>query len=244
MAVGEKEDRLHRNNTLPGVLNEYIGEFVYGGIDGCVTTFAVVAGAFGAGMNSAVIIILGFANLIADGFAMSVGAYLSAKSNQQNYLKHKKTEYWEIENLREVEIQEVVDIYQSKGFEEPLLSQVVEVITRDKDRWVDEMMKYELGMMEDPKSPVKTGLFTFMAFQLVGFIPLLVYVIDSIAPLSINLFLSSCILTGIGFLLIGYMKSYVTNTSHAKGMIETLVLGALAASIAYLVGNILENILN
>ena len=95
------EQKLHSNSAR--FLDKYLGEFVYGGIDGCVTTFAVVAGAVGAGLNSSIIIILGFANLFADGFAMSVGAYLSTKSARQRFNKHKKIEYWEIENMPEME---------------------------------------------------------------------------------------------------------------------------------------------
>ncbi|MBT8229160.1 MAG: VIT1/CCC1 transporter family protein, partial [Bacteroidia bacterium] len=92
-------------------IETYLGEFVYGGIDGCVTTFAVVAGAVGAGLDSIIIIILGFANLLADGFAMSIGAYLSAKSESDNFKKYKEKEYWEIENMRESEVEEVREIF-------------------------------------------------------------------------------------------------------------------------------------
>ncbi|HKK88587.1 MAG TPA: VIT1/CCC1 transporter family protein, partial [Saprospiraceae bacterium] len=84
-----QEDQLHQQNGLLKSFEGYLGEFVYGGIDGCVTTFAVVAGAVGASLESSVIIILGFANLLADGFAMSVGAFLSAKSQKENFYKHK-----------------------------------------------------------------------------------------------------------------------------------------------------------
>ncbi|MEQ9022461.1 MAG: VIT1/CCC1 transporter family protein, partial [Pseudomonadales bacterium] len=82
-------------------IQAYLGEFVYGGIDGSVTTFAVVAGSAGANLESSIVIILGFANLIADGFAMSVGSYLSTKSEKENYEKHKAIEYWEVDNLPE-----------------------------------------------------------------------------------------------------------------------------------------------
>jgi VIT1/CCC1 family predicted Fe2+/Mn2+ transporter len=112
-----KEDRIH-GSKYPWVNNfqDYLGEFVYGGIDGSVTTFAVVAGSAGAALNSEVVIILGFANLIADGFAMSVGSYLSTKSEKENYNKHKKIEYWEVDNLPDKEKEEIRDIYRAKGF--------------------------------------------------------------------------------------------------------------------------------
>jgi len=174
----------HHENQQPGKkgflarFQHYLGEFVYGGIDGSVTTFAVVAGAAGAGLSSSVVIILGFANLIADGFAMSIGAYLSAKSEQENYRKHKKAEYKEIETMPQSERQEVEEIYRNYGFEGPLLQQVVNKITENKDRWVSVMMKEELEMTEDPKSPIAMGAVTFGSFLLMGLIPLLVYVFD------------------------------------------------------------------
>ena len=105
-ATDHRPDQLQNESGLFKRFEKYLGEFVYGGIDGCVTTFAVVAGSVGAGLDSAIIIILGFANLLADGFAMSVGAYLSTKSEQDNYKKHKQTEYWEVEHLPEMEKEE------------------------------------------------------------------------------------------------------------------------------------------
>jgi len=97
------ESEIHLENSRFGKLQTYLREFVYGGIDGAVTTFAVVAGGYGANLDTGILIILGFANLLADGFSMSVGAYLSAKSERDTYDKHEKIEYWEIEHLPEIE---------------------------------------------------------------------------------------------------------------------------------------------
>jgi VIT1/CCC1 family predicted Fe2+/Mn2+ transporter len=172
------ENAVHgEDNVFVQKFQEYLAEFVYGGIDGSVTTFAVVAGSVGAGLDSTVIIILGFANLFADGFAMSIGAYLSSKTDVDNYEKHKAIEYWEVENVPEKEKDEIREIFQRKGFKGKLLEDVVETITDDKDRWVDVMMKEELGLIEENKSPFKIGLITFLSFLLLGFIPLLVYVL-------------------------------------------------------------------
>ena len=107
----DSEKQLHgQTSSFIEKFQDYLGEFVYGGIDGSITTFAVVAGAVGAGLDSSVIIILGFANLFADGFAMSIGAFLAAKSEKENYEKHKKIEYWEVDNLPEKEKEEIRDI--------------------------------------------------------------------------------------------------------------------------------------
>jgi len=238
-----KEEFIHLPNSFLGRHQNYLAEFVYGGIDGSITTFAVVAGAVGAGLDNAIIIILGFANLFADGFSMSIGAYMSAKSEKQNFNKQKAIEYWEVENMPETEREEIRDIYKDKGFEEPLLSQVVEVITKDKDRWVGVMMKDELGLIEDDKSPFQTGLYTFISFLVVGFIPLLVFVADYININISQKFLWASVLTGIGFIIIGFLKSKVTNNSVIKGISETLLLGGLAALVAYFVGDFLEQII-
>ena len=167
MSQEHNENKIHgvTNNGFLNRFQDYLGEFVYGGIDGSVTTFAVVAGAVGASLDSSIIIILGFANLFADGFSMSVGSYLSSKSEIDNFKKHQKIEYWEVENIPEAEREEIRDIYREKGFEGELLEQVVEVITSDKDRWVDVMMKDELSMMETNKSPFAMGAVTFISFH-------------------------------------------------------------------------------
>ena len=130
---------------LSSVRHNYVRDWIYGGIDGAVTTFAIVSGVAGAQLSATIVLILGFANLFADGFAMAVGSYLSNKSEHDNYDKHKRTEYYEIENFPEIEKQEVRDIYRAKGFEGELLEQVVAVITKDKDRWADDMPLSLLG---------------------------------------------------------------------------------------------------
>lgn len=242
-ATPPTEGQLHGKKGLSQRFEAYLGEFVYGGIDGCVTTFAVVAGAVGAGLGSDIILILGFANLLADGFAMSVGAYLSARTEKDNFQKHRQVEYWEVDNLPEVETEEIREIYRQKGFEGALLEQVVEVITSDRDRWVDVMMKEELEMIDTSKSPIKMGLVTYISFIFIGLIPLMTYVWDYIDPIDGNLFLIASILTGVGFAVIGFLKTYVNETTIWKGVLETLSLGAIAAAVAYYVGNVLEQLI-
>lgn len=241
--MDQHEQRLHGESGWMSRFQDYIGEFIYGGIDGSVTTFAVVAGAAGAQLESSVVIILGFANLIADGFAMSVGSYLSTKSEKQNYEKHKRIEYWEVDNIPDKEREEIREIYEAKGFEGELLEQVVDKITEDKDRWVDTMMKDELGMTEETKSPFKMGLVTFISFVIMGFIPLIVYVIDYTGSFEGDLFTYSSVMTFIIFALIGFAKSYVTSTSKIRGIFETLFLGGSAAVLAYFVGDVLEKMI-
>jgi vacuolar iron transporter family protein len=231
-----------KKRRKPEEYQSYLGEFVYGGVDGSVTTFAVVAGAVGANMNSDVILILGFANLFADGFAMSVGAFMSANAELQNYRKYKNQELMEVENWPDAERKELEALYIKKGFKEPLLGQVVDVLSENKTRWVDEIMKNEFELSESGKSPFKIGLVTFMSFLIVGLIPLTVYVFDLLGAGISNPFFWSSTLTGIGFIIIGFLKAHVTQTRLVNGIAETLLLGSLAAAVAYFVGDALEHI--
>jgi len=239
--VEKREDEIHSTKKIFFFSREYIPEFVYGGIDGAITTFAVVAGATGAGLETSVIVILGFANLIADGFSMSVGNYFSSKAQKDNYKKHKALEYWEIENLREKEIEEIREIYEKKGFKGELLEQVVAVIISNKDVWVDTMMKEELEMIDDNKTPVSSATMTFFSFLIIGFIPILAYVFQSWFHIATqDLFLYASLLTGVGLAIVGYFKSIVTEKSIVIGITETLLLGGIAAALSYVVGNVLE----
>ncbi len=238
------ETSIHQQSGFLNKYQDYLGEFVYGGIDGSVTTFAIVAGSVGADLNASVVLILGFANLLADGFSMSVGAFLSAKSELQNFEKHKAIEYWEVENIPEAEREEIRDIYRQKGFEGDLLEKVVDVICSKKEVWVDTMMKEELEMIKNHKSPFKIGLVTYISFILIGLVPLVVYVWDYLFGFSGNVFWMTCGMTGLGFVMIGYLKSFVTETNKWKSMWETIMLGAIAAGVAYYVGDILEKMIN
>jgi len=240
-----QEDHFHETGNGLSRLKDFLTEFVYGSIDGSVTTFAVVAGAAGAELDTKIVLILGFANLIADGFSMSVGNYLSVKSEIDNYRRHEKVEYWEVDNLPEKEKDEIREIYAAKGFEGPLLEEVVRVISNDKDRWVDVMMKEELEMNLPAESPVKTASVTFLSFVVIGFIPLLTYVINFFGSMESNiLFPLSCLFTSFAFILIGYLKSYVNDTNKLKSIIETLLLGGIAATLSYFVGDVLEKLLS
>ncbi len=239
--INPAHDESKRHQTVR--FQNYLGEFVYGGIDGLVTTFAVVAGSAGAGLSMPVVLILGFANLLADGFSMSIGAFLSARSEKQNYLKHRQIEYDEVETVPDIEREEIRDIYRNKGFEGDLLEQVVNVITSNRDRWVDVMMKEELEMIPDTRAPFLVGLMTFISFVMIGLIPLFAYLFEWGPQMDDwGLFTISSILTSLGFIFIGWLKSYATKTSHWRSIFETLALGSAAALVAYLVGDLLEKI--
>jgi vacuolar iron transporter family protein len=238
-----EEDNLHGGSKWVKRFEKYLPEGVYGSIDGIVTTFAVVAGAAGANLGVDVVIILGLANLFADGLSMSIGSYLSKKSEKDNYEKHRRIEEWEIENLPDVERKEIEDIYRAKGFDGAELEMVVNRITSNKKVWLDTMMKDELGLTLEHKSPIKAGLCTFAAFVIAGAIPLVTYVLVFSGSIVIDPFLVSTVVTALTFILIGYLKTYVTQGPLIKSIAETLFLGVTAAIVAYLLGSYLENLL-
>jgi VIT1/CCC1 family predicted Fe2+/Mn2+ transporter len=233
----------HSKNSLMQKFEKYLPEVVYGSIDGLVTTFAVVAGSVGADLTINIILILGMSNLLADGLSMSIGSYLSRKSEQDNYKKHLSIEAWEIENMPETERQEVIDIFKAKGFTGQELQMVVDRITSNKQVWLDTMMKDELGLTPEKKSPYRSGISTFCSFVIAGGIPLIAYVLAYSGDLGINPFYLSSAVTLLAFILIGYIKTYVTRIGLVRSLTETLILGATAATAAYFLGDYLEKVL-
>lgn len=221
-------------------IQDYLAEFVYGGIDGSITTFAVVAGAAGAGIESSVVIILGFANLIADGFSMSVGSYLSNKAEDQGFDKLRRREFARLQENPEAMRSELRNIYARKGLEGALLDQVVAVISSNKEGFIDTIMKEQLEVTKAGRSPISRAFMTFFAFIAIGFVPMATFVADYVRPLPFDLFKGSFVLTGITFIGIGILKSYVNERKLWKGAVETFALGAIAAVLSYYVGAFLK----
>jgi VIT1/CCC1 family predicted Fe2+/Mn2+ transporter len=223
---------------------EYLSELVYGGIDGGVTTFAVVSGATGAGFSTEIILVLGIANLLADGLSMSIGSFLSSRAKRQSYIKQRDLEFKRTISSPEQQIEDVRAIYRSKGFEGKLLNEIVSVIVADPKLWVNEMMKDEIGMIPERRSPAKKALVTYLSFITVGSIPLLAYVAALLrnTPSDI-LFIISCALTLISFILIGSIKASLNKVNRVKAILETVLLGSIAAAVAYFAGSVLESLL-
>jgi VIT1/CCC1 family predicted Fe2+/Mn2+ transporter len=220
-----------------------LGDFVYGATDGAVTTFAVVAGVVGASLSPSIVLILGFANLLADGFSMAVGNYLATKAQREYVEKARKREEWEIDNLVEQEKQEIRDIYANKGFKDELLNEVVRVITSRRKVWVDTMMKEELGLIEDSKRPRDAAVTTFVAFNAIGLIPLLPFVAMFVASSSASpndAFIYSVIFTAAAFFLVGGIKGKIVQKPLLRSGLTTLLVGAIAAAVAYVVGYLLN----
>ncbi len=215
--------------------HSYLGDFVLGAIDGAVTTFAIVAGVAGAQLSNQVAIILGIANLFADGFSMAVSNFLGARAEVQVVDRVRRIEERHIEEVPEGEREEIRQIFAGKGFSGDLLEQIVEVITRDRQRWVDTMITEEFGLQLERPSPWRAGASTFLAFVLAGSIPLVPFAFSFEADLG-SFFRASAALTAATFFLIGAAKGRVVHRSVILSGLETLFVGTLAASLAYLVG--------
>ena len=229
-----------------GPSHSYLRDWVYGAIDGTVTTFAVVAGVMGAGLSTSVILILGVANLLADGFSMAVGNYLGTRAEDEQRQKLRRAEYEHIRHHPLGEREEIRQIFAAKGFEGEDLERAVDTITADVDRWVDTMLIDEHGVSLVGPNPFRAAWATFWAFVLVGAIPLLVFILrlfDSGLELNTAFALSSFV-TGIAFFGVGALKSRFVDQAWWRGGLETLGVGGLAAIIAYLVGALLRGIVS
>lgn len=220
-----------------------IENFVYGAIDGTVTTFAVVAGVVGASLPSSIIVILGLANLFADGFSMAIGNYLAVKTQNEYIAKARKREEWEIDNLIEEEKEEIRQIYAKKGFKEELLEEVVLIITGRRKVWLDTMMREELGLIENKTNPLDNAVNTFVGFNLIGIIPLLPFLFIYALELDLitsSIFLYSALATAISFFLIGSIRGKVVEKPILRSGFNTLLIGGIAAGVSYGVGHFLS----
>ncbi|OGN29041.1 MAG: hypothetical protein A3A33_00075 [Candidatus Yanofskybacteria bacterium RIFCSPLOWO2_01_FULL_49_25] len=214
---------------------EYIGDFVFGANDGIITTFAVVSGAVGAGLSPLVIIMLGLANLIADGISMGLSNFLSLRSRRSFEQRERAREEYEIEKFPDQERQEVSDVVAGWGIPSAHVSSIVDDIVSDKKRWTDFMMREELGIVEDPKDkPITHGFVTFIAFSLVGAMPLIPYLFGIPPHLQ---FMVSIIATAVSLFIVGSLRSLVTNQRWLWAGLEMLIVGSIAASAAFVVGS-------
>ncbi|MFA4814744.1 MAG: VIT1/CCC1 transporter family protein [Candidatus Gracilibacteria bacterium] len=215
-------------------------DFVYGGIDGSVTTFAVVAGVVGAELSTPVILILGFANLFADGFSMATGKYLSDKAELDRISRIKQGEMQSILEEPKEEKEEIREIFHDLGFRGEDLKRAEEVIISNPATWLNFMMNHEFNVIEENIKPLKGALCTFLAFLTIGFIPLLGYTFQSITGGGEkNVFLITCLSTLLALFFVGTVKSRFSNRHWLATGAETVLMGGVAASISYFVGDIL-----
>lgn len=215
-----------------------ISDAVLGGIDGCVTTFAVVSGAVGAGFPSSVAVILGFANLLADGFSMAISNYESNKAQQEYVDSIREMEEHHIDLVPDGEREEIRQIFRNKGFSGEVLESIVETLCDDRKLWVETMLAEEHGIRKDDSSPWISAGVTFAAFVMVGTVPLLPFLATSMQMLQ--QFAISAGLAGVMFFLIGMLKSLFFGQPFFLSGLRTLLTGGTAAGLAYFTGYLLR----
>jgi len=223
-----------RQRLDSGPSHNYLRDWIYGGIDGSVTTLAVVTGVAGAQLSYWVILVLGLANLFADGFSMAASNYLGTKAELDDWRRLEHIEHRHIELEPEGEREEVRQIFERKGFEGNDLERIVELVTSNRERWVQTMLMDEYGLPHSVRSPWVAAVSTFTAFLICGLIPLLPY----LSRTNNSLFVSVA-LTGIVFFAIGSIKSRWSTSSWWYSGLITLLVGGIAASLAYAVGIVL-----
>lgn len=216
----------------------YLRDWVYGGIDGAVTTFAIMAGVVGADLSPQVVLILGAANLLADGFSMAAANYSSTQTEIDEYNFVRSMEERHVHLAPEGEREELRQILQGMGLRNHALAEAVDTITSQHERWIDIMMKEEHGMTPVARSPIKAALMTFLAFLLCGSVPLLPYIFLHGTPTE-----PAIVMTAMVFFAIGSLRSRWSTTKWWRAGLETLVVGLAAAGVAYAVGYLLHTTL-
>ena len=215
----------------------YVRDWVYGGIDGAVTTFAIVAGVVGAQLSSGIILILGLANLLADGFSMAASNYSGTKTEIDDRARLREVERKHIEYAPDGEREELRQILEGKGLSGRALEEAVEAIASNQEVWIDTMLSEEYGLASTLRSPFQSGLATFASFCLCGAVPLIPFLLPFAAP-----FTWATVLTGAVFFAIGTVKSRWSLAPWWRSGLETFAIGMLAAGAAYVVGYLLRGL--
>ena len=222
---------------------QYIKSLIYGGLDGIITTFAVVAGVAGASLSVGIVLILGFANLIADGLSMAIGDYISTRAENEYNRAERTREIWEIENYPEGEKKELTELYVGRGIDENDARTITDLISKYGSAWVDIMMVEELGIVENAASPLKNSIVTFLSFCAFGFLPLLAYVLSRLLPqLTAITFPIACVLTGLTLFTLGALKVQITDRNWFISGLEMFAVGGIAAAAAYAIGVLLSGL--
>jgi VIT1/CCC1 family predicted Fe2+/Mn2+ transporter len=228
--------RIHHEEHIFGA--ETIRDIVIGMSDGLTVPFALAAGLSGAVTNTSLIIIAGLAEIAAGSIAMGLGGYLAGKTEVDHYNSEMKREYEEVETVPEIEKQELRDFFSSLGLSTEMQNQAVEEVSKDKDKWVELMMKYELGLEKpDPRRARKSAFNIGFSYVVGGLIPLSPYFFasDGIEGLKI-----SAVVTLVCLFVFGYFKSKFTGVNRLSGAFRVMMIGAIAAGCAFALAKLIQ----
>ena len=222
-------------------IGEHIKDAVYAANDGIITTFAVVAGVVGASLDPLVILILGFANLFADGISMASGNYLGTKSEKDLYRKERARNERLLAKDRASYKTKIMSFLHKKGYAEADIDDLSELITHNDKFALDFIMHEEVGLVEQEETrPAKGALVTLVAFMAAGFVPLIPYIFFSQAE---NTFFYASLFTGLALFGIGAARSVLIEKPWLYAGLEMLFVGGLAAIMAYGVGFTIKQII-
>lgn len=211
--------------------SEFIGDVVIGIADGLTVPFALAAGLSGTVSNTSLVMIAGIAEIAAGSIAMGLGGYLAARTYREHFLAEKEREYQEIRDVPHKEKEEVAEFLREWGLKEKEVEAAVEDITSDDDRWVNFMMKYELGLEEPkPQRARNSSLTIGMSYIFGGLIPLSPYIFISNAERSL---MFSVVITLTALFAFGWVKGKFTGTGALKSALQTALVGGLAAGFAF-----------
>lgn len=230
------ETHLHHEEHLQS--SDFIRDIVIGMSDGLTVPFALAAGLSGAVDSTGIIVIAGIAEICAGSIAMGLGGYLAGKTEQDHYNSELKREYYEVDNLRHREIEETKEFFAGIGLSEDLQAKATEEIAQDKDKWVDFMMKYELGLdRPDPKRARKSALNIGVSYIVGGLVPLSPYFFVDHPITGLKY---SVVVTLLCLFVFGWFKSKITGVNAFWGALRVMLIGAMAAAAAFGVAKIFE----
>jgi predicted membrane protein (TIGR00267 family) len=220
---------MHHEHHLKS--SDTIKDIVIGMSDGLTVPFALAAGLSGAITSSGIVVTAGIAEIVAGSIAMGLGGFLAGKTEADHYNSELKREYEEVERVPEQEKMEVREVFAGFGISEKLQQEIANEMAKDKDAWVDFMMRYELGLEKPEANRARQSAIT------IG----LSYIVGGIIPLSPYFFIHdsqqalyySCAITSICLFVFGYFKSKVTGQPPFSGALKVLIIGALAAAAAF-----------
>jgi VIT1/CCC1 family predicted Fe2+/Mn2+ transporter len=218
--------------------SETVRDVVIGMSDGLTVPFALAAGLTGAIQATNIIVTAGLAEIAAGSIAMGLGGYLAAKSDAEHYFSEKVREETEVRDIPDVEAQEVSDILQTYGMNEEESKPVVDAIRKKPQAWVDFMMKFELGLEKpNPKRALISAITIAGAYIIGGFIPLGPYIFSGSVKLALTL---SVIITLIALAVFGFVKGHFTGTSKIKSALQTVLIGGIAATAAFILARLIS----
>ncbi|MEW6772367.1 MAG: VIT1/CCC1 transporter family protein [Bacteroidota bacterium] len=216
--------------------SEMLSDIVIGMSDGLTVPFALAAGVSQAGVSNYVIVTAVIAEIVAGSIAMGLGGYLAGQTEREHYFNELKREYDEVEHLPEREKQEIKEILAHYNISENVQNQLVEELSQNKDKWVEFMMHFELGLSEPDIHRAKKSAFNIgLSYIAGGLVPLLPYMITNTPQEG---FQWSVILTIIALMIFGYIKSKATGQRPLKGSLKTMLVGLTAAFAAYFVAKL------